>query len=46
MATCGYCMVQEYPPNKHICAVQVDTDVVMADKLGRLPAWAVGVEEG
>jgi hypothetical protein len=40
VATCGYCMVQEYPPNKHICNVQVDTDVIIADKLGRLPTWA------
>ena len=39
--TCGYMMIQLYPPNAIICGVEVDIDVIESDHKNRLPIWAV-----
>jgi Domain of unknown function (DUF1906) len=42
VAQVGYQMIQLTPPNQMLAGVQVDFDVVQADRAGRLPAmiWA------
>lgn len=41
VATRGYQMVQDYPPNKHVCGVQVDTNTIHTDLLGDTPNWLI-----
>lgn len=37
----GWCMLQLSPPNRVVCGVQIDIDVIEADYRGRVPNWCV-----
>ena len=37
----GFQMVQEYPPNKRVCGLQVDTNVIQPDFFGDTPVWVI-----
>lgn len=41
VATRGYAMIQDVHANQVIAGVQVDVDIVQADKLGGVPYWLV-----